>query len=284
MTLAAVSEQPAACSLHITTVWSATRFTLRLTPPPVPCCCTPPPRLQCTAQVYLTAALQSTSSDSTSQHPLLRTPLMDAAEVELVLRGFNNTDLAYDRQAFVHGQFMARAQEAPDAACVVFEDYVFTYAEVGAGCQHTAAVCACAHARSHTLKFPEPAIRAAETAGRNDLPQSTLPQPLCCRVLPLPTLQPLPPARLCCWQIDAASNRIANYLVECAGVTPGSIVAVLVLRSPLMVATLLGVLKAGAGYLPLDHHHPEGRIAFMLEDAAVKVSKACRRACSRPWG
>lgn len=53
--------------------------------------------------------------------------------------------------------------------------------------------------------------------------------------------------------------------------TPGSIVAVLVLRSPLMVATLLGVLKAGAGYLPLDHHHPEGRIAFMLEDAAVKV-------------
>jgi hypothetical protein len=38
-----------------------------------------------------------------------------------------------------------------------------------------------------------------------------------------------------------------------------------------MVATLLGVLKAGAGYLPLDHHHPEARIAFMLEDAAVKV-------------
>jgi non-ribosomal peptide synthetase component F len=41
-----------------------------------------------------------------------------------------------------------------------------------------------------------------------------------------------------------------------------------------MVATLLGVLKAGAGYLPLDHHHPEARIAFMLEDAAVKVSGA----------
>jgi non-ribosomal peptide synthetase component F len=66
-------------------------------------------------------------------------------------------------------------------------------------------------------------------------------------------------------------------------VTPGSIVAVLVLRSPLMVATLLGVLKAGAGYLPLDHHHPEGRIAFMLEDAAVKVSKSpsCMQAGSQ---
>jgi non-ribosomal peptide synthetase component F len=42
-----------------------------------------------------------------------------------------------------------------------------------------------------------------------------------------------------------------------------------------MVATLLGVLKAGAGYLPLDHHHPDGRIAFMLEDAAVKVRQLC---------
>lgn len=73
-------------------------------------------------------------------------------------------------------------------------------------------------------------------------------------------------------QIDAASNRIANYLTNEAGVSPGSIVGVLLLRSPLMVSALLGILKAGAGYLPLDHHHPEGRIAFMLEDAAVKVS------------
>lgn len=48
-------------------------------------------------------------------------------------------------------------------------------------------------------------------------------------------------------------------------------VGVLVLRSPLMVAALLGVLKAGCGYLPLDHHHPEARIDFMIEDAAVRV-------------
>lgn len=98
-----------------------------------------------------------------------------------------------------------------------------------------------------------------------------------------------PAGSSCFTQIDAASNRIANYLIEEAGVTPGSIVAVLVLRSPLMVATLLGVLKAGAGYLPLDHHHPEGRIAFMLEDAAVKVESThgCTRAytcrCSMVW-
>lgn len=128
---------------------------------------------------------------------------MDAAEVELVLRGFNNTDLAYDRQAFVHGQFMTRAQETPDAACVVFEDYVFTYAEVGAGCKHTAAVCTCAHARSHTLNFPKPTIRAAETAGRNDLPSTWSPALGQTFVLPRPASRPCNP---CLWLASAAGR------------------------------------------------------------------------------
>jgi non-ribosomal peptide synthetase component F len=79
-------------------------------------------------------------------------------------------------------------------------------------------------------------------------------------------------------QIDAASNRIAHYLRSQAGVMPGDIVGVLVLRSPLMMAALLGVFKAGAGYLPLDHHHPTSRIEFMLEDAAVKVRRCALRA------
>lgn len=74
-----------------------------------------------------------------------------------------------------------------------------------------------------------------------------------------------------CLQIEEAANRIAHYLRDEAGVEPGSIVGILLLRSPLMVAALLGVFKVGAGYLPLDHHHPDSRTAFTLEDAAVKV-------------
>lgn len=62
--------------------------------------------------------------------PLVAAALMDAAEQQQVLRDFNATDLEYDRDAFVHGLFMRRAKETPSAACVVFEDYVFTYAEV----------------------------------------------------------------------------------------------------------------------------------------------------------
>ena len=80
----------------------------------------------------------------------------------------------------------------------------------------------------------------------------------CCVLLPRPL------------QVDAAGSRIAHHLRK-HGVVPGDIVGVLLLRSPLMAPTLLGVWKAGAAYLPLDHHHPESRIAFMLQDARVKV-------------
>lgn len=77
-------------------------------------------------------------------------------------------------------------------------------------------------------------------------------------------------------QIDAASNQIARYLRNKAGAVPGDIIGVLLLRSPLMVTALLAVLKAGCGYLPLDHHHPDARIEFMLQDASVKVHRVAQ--------
>ena len=42
-------------------------------------------------------------------------------------------------------------------------------------------------------------------------------------------------------------------------------------RSPEMVVGLLGILKAGAAYLPLDPNYPRERLAFMLSDAGAPV-------------
>ena len=42
-------------------------------------------------------------------------------------------------------------------------------------------------------------------------------------------------------------------------------------RSPEMVVGLLGILKAGAAYLPLDPNYPRERLAFMLTDAGAPV-------------
>jgi amino acid adenylation domain-containing protein len=68
--------------------------------------------------------------------------------------------------------------------------------------------------------------------------------------------------------LDALGNRIARTLVD-AGVGPGMRVAVCLDRTPRMVAALLGVLKAGAAYVPLDPEYPRERLAYMLEDSAA---------------
>jgi amino acid adenylation domain-containing protein len=70
--------------------------------------------------------------------------------------------------------------------------------------------------------------------------------------------------------LNQASNRLTRELIE-QGVKPGDVVGVCAERSLGMVIGLLGVLKAGAAYLPLDPGYPEERLQVMLQDAGVKV-------------
>ncbi len=70
--------------------------------------------------------------------------------------------------------------------------------------------------------------------------------------------------------LDVLSNRLARVLVG-LGVGPGSCVGVAVERSVGMVVALLGVLKAGAAYVPLDPGFPGERLAFMVADSGVGV-------------
>ncbi|HEY9241369.1 MAG TPA: amino acid adenylation domain-containing protein, partial [Streptosporangiaceae bacterium] len=71
-------------------------------------------------------------------------------------------------------------------------------------------------------------------------------------------------------ELQGWSARIAQHLTA-AGVGRGDRVAVLMDRSAGLVAVLLGVMKAGAAYVPVDPAYPGERIAFMLADAAPAV-------------
>jgi amino acid adenylation domain-containing protein/FkbM family methyltransferase len=67
-------------------------------------------------------------------------------------------------------------------------------------------------------------------------------------------------------ELNERANRVAHHLQE-TGVGPDVLVGVLLERSTEMAITLLGVLKAGGAYLPLEPTLPEERIAQMLADA-----------------
>ena len=65
-------------------------------------------------------------------------------------------------------------------------------------------------------------------------------------------------------ELDAVTHRIASGLRD-HGVGPGSIVGVLLPRSVEQVAVFIGVMRAGAAYLPVDPEHPEARTRQLLE-------------------
>ncbi|HEY7482566.1 MAG TPA: AMP-binding protein, partial [Gemmatimonadales bacterium] len=71
-------------------------------------------------------------------------------------------------------------------------------------------------------------------------------------------------------ELNRRANRLAHRL-QALGVGPEALVGIYVERSVEMVVALLGTLKAGGAYLPLDPSYPPERLAFMLADAEVRV-------------
>jgi tyrocidine synthetase-3 len=71
-------------------------------------------------------------------------------------------------------------------------------------------------------------------------------------------------------ELNARSDRLAHLLIE-KGVQPDTIVGIMMERNVDMVTGLLGILKSGCAYLPLDPEYPEERINYMLADSASKI-------------
>ena len=80
-------------------------------------------------------------------------------------------------------------------------------------------------------------------------------------------------------ELDQKANKIAHYLrfkqknisAKDKPVKAGTLVGICVERSWEMIAGILGILKAGAAYVPLDPTYPLERLTYMVEDAGIKI-------------
>ena len=87
-------------------------------------------------------------------------------------------------------------------------------------------------------------------------------------------------------ELNRRANRLGNYLKK-IGIGPEIVVGLCLERSAEMVVAVLGTLKAGGAYLPLDPESPLDRLSFMLADAAVAVTLTERKIADRLpafWG
>jgi amino acid adenylation domain-containing protein len=71
-------------------------------------------------------------------------------------------------------------------------------------------------------------------------------------------------------ELDARANQVARHLRE-MGVGPDVPVGIMMERSIEMMVGVLGILKAGGTYVPLDPAYPTDRLLFMLEDARARI-------------
>jgi amino acid adenylation domain-containing protein len=71
-------------------------------------------------------------------------------------------------------------------------------------------------------------------------------------------------------ELNERSNQLAHVLIEKA-VEPDTIVAIMLERSPEMIIGILGILKAGSAYMPIDPDYPQERINYMLADSGATV-------------
>lgn len=86
-------------------------------------------------------------------------------------------------------------------------------------------------------------------------------------------------------QLNHKANQLAHYLIE-EGVEPDTLIAVFFERTPEFIIAVLGILKAGAAYIPLDTTWPYERLSLILQEAGnpllITTRALKKQVCSYP--
>jgi len=71
-------------------------------------------------------------------------------------------------------------------------------------------------------------------------------------------------------ELDKRTNQIANYLRN-QGIKRNSLVGIMVYPGPMMLIGMIGIMKAGAAYVPVDPAYPTDRIQYIMNSAGIEI-------------
>jgi bacitracin synthase 3 len=77
--------------------------------------------------------------------------------------------------------------------------------------------------------------------------------------------------RLTYAELNEKANRLAAFLCEEPGVATGEAVGLMVRRSEMMVVAMLGILKSGACYVPIDPMHPQEIVSYIIGNTGIRI-------------
>jgi fengycin family lipopeptide synthetase D len=72
-------------------------------------------------------------------------------------------------------------------------------------------------------------------------------------------------------QLNEKANQLGNYLKEKYQIKPDDLVGIMLNASEQVIIAILGILKSGGAYVPIDPDYPSERIQYILEDSNVKL-------------
>ncbi len=81
-------------------------------------------------------------------------------------------------------------------------------------------------------------------------------------------------------ELNERSNQLAHYLLS-KGVKKGTLIPVFIDRSTEMLVAIMGILKAGAAYVPIDVDFPSDRISYMLEDTRASIVVSSKKTAAK---
>lgn len=77
--------------------------------------------------------------------------------------------------------------------------------------------------------------------------------------------------KLTCKELNEISNQLGDYLRQTYNIQPDDLIAISLDRSEWMIIAILGVLKSGAAYVPVDPQYPQERLDYILNDSNAKA-------------